>query len=35
MELLLIPLVIIALPLIWGVTTYNGFVRLRNLVQEA
>ena len=26
---------IVAIALLWGVTTYNGFVRLRNLVQEA
>ena len=26
---------IVVIALLWGVTTYNGFVRLRNLVQEA
>jgi LemA protein len=28
-------LVIVAIPLLWGMASYNGFVRLRNLVQEA
>ena len=37
----IVPIVLIALSaliiivLLWGVATYNGFVRLRNLVQEA
>src|SRR5665647_1824334 len=26
---------IVVIALLWGVATYNGFVRLRNLVQEA
>lgn len=33
--LVLVVLAIIVIPLIWGVSTYNGFVRLRNLVQES
>src|SRR5690554_5853028 len=38
MEPLIVVLVLVLLvvvPLGWGVATYNGFVRLRNLVQEA
>ncbi|MCL3863175.1 LemA family protein [Actinotalea sp. K2] len=36
MELLIaVPIVIVVVVLLWGVATYNGFVRLRNLVQEA
>lgn len=26
---------LVVITLLWGVATYNGFVRLRNLVQEA
>jgi LemA protein len=32
---LIIVLVLVGLVLLWGVLTYNGFVRLRNRVQEA
>ena len=32
---LIVIAVIVVIALIWAVTTYNGFVRLRNLVQEA
>lgn len=32
---LLVIVALIVIVLIWGVATYNGFVRLRNLVQEA
>ena len=32
---LIVIAVIVVIALIWGVATYNGFVRLRNLVQEA
>ncbi len=36
LELIVIGLLaIVLLPLIWGVSTYNRFIRLRNLVQEA
>ena len=38
MEALIIPIVLVLLvvvPLGWGIATYNGFVRLRNLAQEA
>lgn len=33
--ILLVLLAVAVIGLIWGVATYNGFVRLRNLVQEA
>ena len=33
--ILLVVLGLVVIGLIWGVATYNGFVRLRNLVQEA
>jgi len=33
--LVALPIVIIVLPIVWAISTYNGFVRLRNLVQEA
>ncbi len=32
---LLVLLALVLIALVWGVATYNGFVRLRNLVQEA
>ena len=32
---LLVLLAVVLVALVWGVATYNGFVRLRNLVQEA
>jgi len=32
---LLVLLAVVLIALVWGVATYNGFVRLRNLVQEA
>lgn len=32
---LLVLAAIVVIALLWGVATYNGFVRLRNLVQEA
>lgn len=32
---LLVALGLLLLAVLWGVVTYNGFVRLRNLVQEA
>ena len=32
---LLVILAIVVIAVLWGVATYNGFVRLRNLVQEA
>lgn len=32
---LLVIVAIIVIALLWGVATYNGFVRLRNLVQES
>lgn len=32
---LIVLLVLVVLVLLWGVAQYNGFVRLRNLVQEA
>ena len=32
---LLVVTALVVIVLIWGVVTYNGFVRLRNLVQEA
>ena len=32
---LLVIAAIVVIALLWGVATYNGFVRLRNLVQEA
>ena len=32
---LVVLFVLVVLPLGWGIATYNGFVRLRNLVQEA
>ena len=32
---LIVIAVIVVIALVWGVATYNGFVRLRNLVQEA
>lgn len=31
----LVLVLVVAVPLGWGIATYNGFVRLRNLVQEA
>jgi LemA protein len=33
--LLVVIVVVVIIPVLWGVATYNGFVRLRNLVQEA
>ncbi len=32
---IVIVVVVVLIPVLWGVATYNGFVRLRNLVQEA
>lgn len=32
---LIIVLVVVLIPVFWAIATYNGFVRLRNLVQEA
>lgn len=32
---IVVVVLIILIPLLWGIATYNGFVRLRNLVQEA
>ena len=33
--ILIVLVAIVLVALLWGVATYNGFVRLRNLVQEA
>lgn len=33
--ILIAVVVVVLIPVIWAITTYNGFVRLRNLVQEA
>ncbi|WP_420113704.1 LemA family protein [Pseudactinotalea sp.] len=33
--ILIIVVVVVLIPVIWAIATYNGFVRLRNLVQEA
>lgn len=33
--LIVVLVLVVLIPLLWGVATYNGFVRLRNLVQEA
>jgi LemA protein len=33
--ILIVLVALVAIALLWGVATYNGFVRLRNLVQEA
>jgi LemA protein len=33
--ILIVVVVVVLIPVIWAISTYNGFVRLRNLVQEA
>ena len=33
--ILIVLAALVLIALLWGVATYNGFVRLRNLVQEA
>lgn len=33
--ILIVVVLVVLIPVIWAIATYNGFVRLRNLVQEA